>query len=456
VRTMFQAVSLAQTRNAANIYVAAGNYTTPSFTTASIFGGYSATSWDVRDPAVHTTTFTNSSTNGVETSSTRRIVLDGLNMIGAVPIIAVGDTVITRLTLQASQYGIASNASGIQLTVAATTIVATSSFVTGIAVGSRERVTVVDTTITGSPSNTGLTGISIGREGRLQVVGVTVSATNPGDSLRVGVQIGERTFASIERSTLTLTSGRDCYGVRAQDLDVTITLRDSVVTTGCTTESYGLDVSPGVTTVVGNTFLDARGGTYYGIHARGTDAFRNARIEIANNVIHADNAAWAVGIRLFGTVTASAINNVVWLQTHGSAVELTATDSGVSLYHNDLVAVPGRCLLETPANGGTCAVDIDDVNACGPDLQCDGSGGNLTAVPGFVSPGTGDYHLSASSPLIDRGYNPVAGDGLAALERTTGPLGAISLFAAGLAALDRDRNARSAVLRWDIGVDEVP
>ena len=92
----------------------------------------------------------------------------------------------------------------------------------------------------------------------------------------------------------------------------------------------------------------------------------------------------------------------------------------------------GRCLLETSRSGGHCALDIDDVNTCDRDGRCTGTGGNLSAHPRFVAPAAGDFRLLATSPLIDRGFDPVAGDGLTGLDRSAGLLGSVSLYAAGL------------------------
>jgi hypothetical protein len=161
-----------------------------------------------------------------------------------------------------------------------------------------------------------------------------------------------------------------------------------------------------------------------------------------------------VGIRASYWAEVSAINNVIWLEALGSAVELAGTPVSLELYHNDLVAPPGRCLLETSRVDGFCALDVDDVNSCQARGLCVGVGGNLSAPPRFVDPAAGDYHLQASSPLIDRGYDLVAGDGLGGLDRAGGPLGAVSLYAAGIGAVDVDGERRTPALRWDIGVDE--
>jgi hypothetical protein len=207
--------------------------------------------------------------------------------------------------------------------------------------------------------------------------------------------------------------------------------------------------------IVGNVFRDERASLYTGIDAFGSESYQGAaRVDLLHNVIHADEVTRAVAVRAAQWADIAAINNVLWLQTLGSAVELAGTVNSLELYHNDMLAPPGRCLLETARAAGFCALDVDDVNACKANGLCAGVGGNLSAPPRFVDPAAGDYHLQASSPLIDRGYDLVAGDGLAGLDRAGGPLGAVSLYSAGVGAVDVDRELRTPARRWDIGIDE--
>ena len=77
----------------------------------------------------------------------------------------------------------------------------------------------------------------------------------------------------------------------------------------------------------------------------------------------------------------------------------------VGLFNNNLY-IPSKfsgCLVY---DGTTCVTTLNDVHDC-EWVGCYMADGNLDEGPGFVSPATGDYHLKATSPLIDAGVNPL-------------------------------------------------
>jgi hypothetical protein len=289
-------------------------------------------------------------------------------------------------------------------------------------------------------------------DNQLLVVGSTLQLGGHASYDSFGVYFNdERNVVRLERSTIDISTGQTTYGVRLTDLNNLLVMVQNHVISGAGVTSLGVHSYGGTGILVGNVLEDRGASIYYGVELTGPTESSSGHFEVLNNVIHADEADLAVGLRTSNSELA-AMNNVVWIQ-NGSAVEIAAT-SALELYHNALSAPPGRCLLETGSVGGFCALDIDDVNACAADGWCAGVGGNLAAAPAFVDPASDDYHLLATSALIDRGYDPIAGDGLAGLDRATGPLGAMSLFTAGLAAVDGDGDQRPLGARWDIGIDE--
>jgi hypothetical protein len=77
----------------------------------------------------------------------------------------------------------------------------------------------------------------------------------------------------------------------------------------------------------------------------------------------------------------------------------------IALFNNnlDLPAKFTGCLLY---DGTDCVTTLNDLHAC-QWQSCYMADGNLDDGPDFVSPGTGDYHLKDTSPLVDAGINPL-------------------------------------------------
>jgi hypothetical protein len=133
----------------------------------------------------------------------------------------------------------------------------------------------------------------------------------------------------------------------------------------------------------------------------------------------------------------------------GAGLEVTVLSK---VYANDFYAPRGTCLAHN-SDFATCVFDIDDVNACQWG-DCREAAGNVAVAPAFVDPANNDFHLAASSALVDRGLDLLLASGYSVLDRGTDPQGVVSLFAAFLAHRDVDGELRPKGLGWDIGVDE--
>ena len=457
--TIHAAAAAAKTAAKPHVYVAAGDYGEAVNTEVSIFGGYQAGDWSVRDPATHTTSIISGGTYTVYTQGTGRVTLDGLtttntSSTGRAVQAYYAPTVVTRCIMNTALMGIESYG---DLLVVSSTITGTAVSFVGVNVHSGTRTTVARSTLTCPGVSTGYRyGVLAYDDNQLVVSRNTIQLAGSSDNTSTGVYLSDvRNVARIEKNTIELTGGNSSRGIHVASGDNMLVVRGNVITNSPYGYGYGLEVYGSMAVVVGNVFRDQGSSQYYAIHATGGTGSYGARVEALQNVVQADEAAHAVAFHLGANSEGSAMNNVFWLQTHGNVVEVASETSSIELYHNDLTAPAGRCLLETTAAGSYCALDIDDVNTCREAGRCAGGGGNLSAQPGFVAPATGDYHLLAGSQLVDRGYDPVSGDGLAGLERSHGPLGSVSLFAAGLAATDVDGQGRPRGPRWDIGPDEL-
>lgn len=110
-------------------------------------------------------------------------------------------------------------------------------------------------------------------------------------------------------------------------------------------------------------------------------------VVVANNTIVANRSPNGGGLFLLQS-PATVVNNIVALNTstrHGGGIGCRDS-AGASITFNDFYSNTG------------------DVS-----YNCTLGGGTVTADPKFVNAANGDYHLQATSPLIDAGTNGVAG-----------------------------------------------
>ncbi len=123
-----------------------------------------------------------------------------------------------------------------------------------------------------------------------------------------------------------------------------------------------------------------------GIYAQVTDSTK-ARWRIINSAIYGNKNGGGYngyGIESFtlddGVLNAHVFNSILW----GNAQEDISIRWNIAFNvdHTDLA----RALAEYGA-------------------ECNLGAGNLDANPGFVAPGSGNYHLKSSSPLINKGIN---------------------------------------------------
>ncbi len=454
--TIYAAATAAAANGTRRVFVAEGTYNESVWTESSIFGGYQAGTW-ARNPTTYVTTVS-SSGSPIRTVAGSTITVDGLSLTSTFtsgPAVEVDNStaLLTRLKMTVSLSGV-EGVGRSSFIVNECEITGTGSGFGAIQVVSSSHLEVLGSRIVGNATTGYKTGISGGSENDALIIGNTIEIPGHPSYDVHGINFSDsRNVLRVERNTMVL-GGATTWGVRVDDSDsLLIMLQNRIALTNRYT-SYGVMVSTGNAIIAGNVFQDGASSIFYAIAANGASGGPGAHLEVLHNVVHADQAAQALALRLTGYTDVAAMNNVFWLETHGNAVEITSASDSIELYHNDLIVPAGRCLLQTSAAGGYCALDIDDVNWCAAEGVCAGVGSNISAAPSFVAPASNDYHLASTSTLIDRGFDPIAGDGLAGIDRAGGPLGSISVFAAGLAAFDVDGQLRPLASRWDIGLDE--
>ncbi|MCZ7586262.1 MAG: hypothetical protein M5R36_24700 [Deltaproteobacteria bacterium] len=181
---------------------------------------------------------------------------------------------------------------------------------------------------------------------------------------------------------------------------------------------FALVSEDGSAVVSNNTFLGGSGDKSYGVYAAFDYNSFPPSVQFINNAVDA------------GTGTTSAVNVSDWSDANLGAW---------FMYNNNFSGASPDCIVYTDFDTG-CETDIADVDECDW-FNCGVAMGNLDETPGFVNPGSGNFHLLGTSNLIDAGINPLTVLGLP---------GNDTLF------IDYDGENRPAGGGWDIGFDEVP
>jgi hypothetical protein len=149
-------------------------------------------------------------------------------------------------------------------------------------------------------------------------------------------------------------------------------------------ESTALHIENLPSTLINNTFVGGAATVTYGavVNLSGTEGLDS---KLVNNIFQVGPATGNASVLGF------------------NPSKKTTLPGTILLLNNDVTGATPDCLLIDSSN---CLTTLADVNAC-EWLGCKAAAGNLNAAPTFVNAGTGDFHLQATSTLIDAGISPL-------------------------------------------------
>ena len=155
-------------------------------------------------------------------------------------------------------------------------------------------------------------------------------------------------------------------------------------------------------TITGNSAGDG-GGIYCASGAGGP--------LIANNLISKNTASRGAGIFCAGG-SPDVTNNTVVSNTATVGGGLYLESSSARVRNNIISTCSSGVLVSggAPVLRSNCVSGNPDYNYQGI-ADPTGSSGNISAVPGFISPEGGNYHLQTGSPCIDKGDGSAVGSG---------------------------------------------
>jgi len=205
--------------------------------------------------------------------------------------------------------------------------------------------------------------------------------------------------ASIRYNTANLRGG-GVYAVNGSTFDMDLgsytclNVRCSRLSNNTATTYYGGGVYLGNSTAyLRNTFIESNTADYGG----GVYAYNNSTVYIYNSLFARNDA-----------VNISGVGDAIRLNLNA-----TMTGAGNTLAYNDAGgAATGQAIGLTTSSlslhcsiiwGHTSSIDTAGQTVTYSDIQGGYAGvGNLNVNPQFVAPGSSDYHLQTTSPLIDR------------------------------------------------------
>jgi putative metal-binding protein/fibronectin type III domain protein len=427
------------------VFAAEGDYDESFETSVSIFGGYESVGW-TRDIGTHITTINAQDEAAVIVAAGARIAIEGFTINGgsgefdSYGIKVSGEATIVDNVIDGGSGG-------------TDDLEDTSSYgvyVSGIA-------TVIDCIIDGGQGGLGISrsaGVHVSTTGAATVSDNTISggsgamysygAWNSRGSLKLidndinGGSCGTRSKGVFSDSSDTpdLLIGNTVEGgsggVNSDGIAVqgSAFLQDNVAFGGSgATYSYGAFIIYSTVTVVNNEFYGGSSpGWGTGLKIQGSTA------TVINNTIEGGSGgSTSTGVHVHAS-TANLVNNII---LGGTAVtnrwSIYVRGDSVKLINNDLWGEDLDCFIYQYPNASCAVSDFAEINDCAWP-SCDEASGNINDDPLFV--GSGDYHLTESSPCRDTGIDPFV------------------WYTGGLADYDIDGDQRPYNGLWDIGMDE--
>ncbi len=330
------------------VHVAAGSYTEnlwPQTEGISLYGGYSAASWAIRDPAVHVTTL-NAATStqpaiwmsGYSTTITNATVIDGFTLSGD-----------KGLIVQYASPTISNNV------INSTTWLA-------LLVGNHGSPVITNNVIN-APHQTGTPNGSQGVDIQLLDTGTASNVTFTNNTVNPGSCVSPCTATAVR---VTIANG-------------SATISGNTMTAGAARDTRGLLISNKAAYTVTNNVISAGGATRdtKGLYYQGGVG---STITIRDNVIDGSDALWAMGLDLEHNGTAIVERNTVYARSNGSSVSGSISTShalhgsidamtirnnvfiGGIGFHNTTVSFGGtgsRDLLNNTIIGGTGSHNIN-------------------------------------------------------------------------------------------------